>query len=218
VSDTRRLWPGLHCTAWNRKSGLRQAAAISGNGIHSIIGGIMTASKTATKSAKSSAKPASKSTRSHASEPDAIELLMDDHKKVKKLFKEYEKLAKQEDTEGKVEIASQICEELTIHTTVEEEIFYPAARAAIGDEDMVNEAIVEHASAKDLIAQIQEMSGDDEMYDAKVKVLCEYIEHHVEEEEKEMFPKAKKAKMDLEGLGNQIMERKEELMTETAGA
>jgi hemerythrin-like domain-containing protein len=170
----------------------------------------MTASKTAAKSAK----PASKSTRS--SEPNAIELLMDDHKKVKKLFKEFEKLSKQEDVDGKVEIANQICEELTVHAMLEEEIFYPAARDAIGDEDIVNEAIVEHASAKDLIAQIQEMSGDDEMYDAKVTVLSEYINHHVEEEEKEMFPKAKKAKMDLEGLGVQIMERKEELMTTTA--
>jgi hemerythrin superfamily protein len=172
----------------------------------------MTASKTAAKSAK----PATKSTRSHAGETDAIELLMGDHKKVKKLFKEFEKLSKQEDIDGKVEIATQICEELTVHAAVEEEIFYPAARAAIGDDDMLNEALVEHATAKDLIAQIQEMSGDDEMYDAKVTVLSEYINHHVEEEETEMFPKAKKAKMDLEGLGVQIMERKEELMTATA--
>jgi len=160
------------------------------------------ASKTAT-------KPATKS--AHV---DAIALLIDDHKQVKKLFKEYEKLAKQDDTEGKVEIAMQICDELTVHATIEEEIFYPAARAAIKDDDMLNEATVEHATAKDLIAQIQEMSGDDEMYDAKVKVLSEYIEHHVEEEETEMFPKAKKAKMDLEGLGVQLMERKEELTTE----
>jgi hemerythrin-like domain-containing protein len=173
----------------------------------------MTASKTAAKSAK----PASKSSRSSGA-TDAIELLMDDHKKVKKLFKEFEKLAKAQDVDGKVEIANEICEELTMHTTIEEEIFYPAARAAIGEEDMVNEAIVEHASAKDLIAQIREMSGDDEMYDAKVKVLSEYIDHHVEEEEKEMFPKAKKAKMDLEGLGVQLMERKEELVTETESA
>ncbi|HTH45594.1 MAG TPA: hemerythrin domain-containing protein [Oxalicibacterium sp.] len=173
---------------------------------------MMTASKTAAKSAK----PATKSTRSHAGETDAIELLMGDHKKVKKLFKEFEKLSKQEDIDGKVEIATQICEELTVHAAVEEEIFYPAARAAIGDDDMLNEALVEHATAKDLIAQIQEMSGDDEMYDAKVTVLSEYINHHVEEEETEMFPKAKKAKMDLEGLGVQIMERKEELMTATA--
>ncbi|HEX2604735.1 MAG TPA: hemerythrin domain-containing protein [Oxalicibacterium sp.] len=176
----------------------------------------MTASKTASKSAKPASKSASKS--SHSSTPDAIELLMEDHKKVKKLFKEFEKLSKQEDIEGKVEIANQICEELTVHATIEEEIFYPAARDALGDEDIVNEAIVEHASAKDLIAQIQEMSGDDEMYDAKVTVLSEYINHHVEEEEKEMFPKAKKAKMDLEGLGVQLMERKEELMTETESA
>jgi len=176
----------------------------------------MTASKTASKSAKPASKSASKS--SHSSTPDAIELLMEDHKKVKKLFKEFEKLSKQEDIDGKVEIANQICEELTVHATIEEEIFYPAARDAIGDEDIVNEAIVEHASAKDLIAQIQEMSGDDEMYDAKVTVLSEYINHHVEEEEKEMFPKAKKAKMDLESLGMQLMERKEELMTETESA
>jgi hemerythrin superfamily protein len=173
----------------------------------------MTASKTAAKSAKT----ASKSTRSSGS-TDAIALLIADHKEVKKLFKEFEKLSKAEDIDGKVEIANQICEELTVHATIEEEIFYPAAREAIGEEDMMNEAIVEHASAKDLIAQIQEMSGDDEMYDAKVKVLSEYIDHHVEEEEKEMFPKAKKAKMDLEGLGVQLMERKEELMTETESA
>jgi hemerythrin superfamily protein len=177
--------------------------------IHNCIltGGIMTASKTAAKSAK----PASKS-----SSTDAIELLIDDHKKVKKLFKEFEKLAKQDDTDAKVEIAMQICEELTIHASIEEEIFYPAARRAINDDDMLNEAVVEHATAKDLIAQIQEMAGDDELYDAKVKVLSEYINHHVEEEEGEMFPKARKAKMDLEGIGVQLLERKEELMSEVA--
>jgi hemerythrin superfamily protein len=169
--------------------------------------------------AKSATKPASKSPARSASQsagPDAVSLLIDDHKKVKKLFKEYEKLAKQEDTEGKVEVAMQICEELTVHAQIEEEIFYPAARDAIGDDDMLNEAEVEHATAKDLIAQIQEMSGDDEMYDAKVKVLSEYINHHVEEEEGEMFPKAKKAKMDLEALGVQLLERKEELTAAVA--
>jgi hemerythrin-like domain-containing protein len=163
----------------------------------------MTASKSASKPAKSSASS------------DAVSLLMDDHKAVKKLFKEFEKLAKAEDIDGKVEIANQICEELTIHATIEEEIFYPAARDAIKDDDLLNEAEVEHATAKDLIAQIREMAGDDEMYDATVKVLSEYINHHVEEEETEMFPKAKKAKMDLEGLGIQLMERKEELSAET---
>jgi len=163
---------------------------------------------------KASSKPASKG--AHTGGQDAIDLLVDDHKKVKKLFKEYEKLSKQDDIDGKVEVANQICEELTIHTTVEEELFYPAAREAIGDADMVNEAIVEHASAKDLIAQLREMDGDDEMYDAKVTVLCEYIHHHVDEEESEMFPKCRKAKMDLADLGARIAERKEELMSETA--
>ncbi len=161
------------------------------------------------------AKPARKSPAKSATKaagPDAVSLLMDDHKKVKKLFKEYEKLAKKDDIEGKVDVAMQICEELTVHATIEEEIFYPAARAAIKDDDLLNEAEVEHATAKDLIAQIEQMSGDDPMYDAKVKVLSEYIDHHVTEEEDEMFPKAKKAKMDMAGLAVEMMERKEELM------
>jgi len=147
---------------------------------------------------------------------DAIELLINDHKKVKKLFKDFEKSAKADDVAGKVEIARQICEELTVHAMIEEEIFYPAARAAVKDQDMFNEAEVEHASAKDLIAQIEEMDGDDDMYDATVKVLSEYIEHHVTEEEGEMFPKARKAKLDLAELGEQLLTRKEELMTATA--
>lgn len=158
---------------------------------------------------KSAHKPAKSASN------DAISLLMEDHENVKKLFKEYEKLAKHGDLDGKVDLANQICEELTIHTMIEEEIFYPAARTAFGDaEDLINEAEVEHATAKDLIAQIQEMAGDDPMYDATVKVLSEYIDHHVKEEETEMFPKAKKAKLNLEGLGVQMMERKEELGAE----
>lgn len=158
-------------------------------------------------------KPATKTaSKTRGSTPDAIDLLIEDHDKVKKLFKEYEKIAKKGDVEAKVEIAQQICEELTIHAQIEEEIFYPAARQAINDDDMLNEAEVEHATAKDLIAQIQEMSGEDEMYDAKVKVLGEYINHHVEEEEGEMFKKVKKSKLDLDEIAVQLMERKEELM------
>ncbi|MDQ7970125.1 MAG: hemerythrin domain-containing protein [Oxalicibacterium faecigallinarum] len=158
-------------------------------------------------------KPATKSTaKSRKSTPDAVDMLIEDHEKVKKLFKEFEKLAKKDDTEGKVEVAQKICEELTIHAQIEEEIFYPAARQAINDDDMLNEAEVEHATAKDLIEQISGMSGDDEMYDAKVKVLSEYINHHVEEEEGEMFKKVRKSKLDLDELAVQMMERKEELM------
>jgi hemerythrin-like domain-containing protein len=159
--------------------------------------------------------PASKST-SHANHEDAISLLIEDHKKVKKLFKSYEQCSKKDDVDGKLDIARQIFEELTIHTMIEEEIFYPAARAAIKDDDLLNEAKVEHATAKDLIAQLEEMDGDDPLYDAKITVLSEYIDHHVKEEESEMFPKAKKARMDLEGLGVRMMERKEELMTAIA--
>lgn len=156
-------------------------------------------------------KSAIKSTSKQKETANAIDLLTQDHKNVKKLFKEFEKFAKNEDTSAKVEVANKICEELTVHAQIEEEIFYPAARKAIKDDDMLNEALVEHSTAKDLIAQIQDAKGDDDMYDAKVKVLSEYINHHVKEEEEEMFEKAKKSKMDLEDLGVQLLKRKEEL-------
>ncbi len=143
---------------------------------------------------------------------DAIKLLTEDHNKVKKLFKEFKKLAEKNDEEGKEELATQICKELTVHAQLEEEIFYPAVRAAIDDDDLMNEAMVEHGSAKDLIAQIQSMKASDPMYDAVVTVLGEYINHHVEEEQNEMFPKAQKSDMDLEELGVEIAERKKALM------
>lgn len=146
------------------------------------------------------------------SKDSAITMLMVDHAKVKKLFKEFEKLSKKDD-DGKVEIANQICMELIVHAKAEEEVFYPAARMAINDDDMLNEAEVEHDTAKDLIAQIQTMSPNDEMYDAKVTVLGEYIDHHVKEEETEMFPKVRKAKVDLSELGQQLKMKKEELMS-----
>lgn len=155
-------------------------------------------------------------TKTTSASTNAVDLLIQDHEKVKKLFKEYERLAKKGDTEGKQEVAMHICEELTVHTTIEEEIFYPAAKAAFDEKDLVNEAAVEHASAKILIDQIKKTSPKDEMYDALVKVLNEYIEHHVKEEETEMFPKAKKAKLDLNALGARMMERKDALMGETA--
>ena len=105
---------------------------------------------------------------------------------------------------------------LTVHATVEEEIFYPAAREALGEEeDLIDEADVEHATAKDLIAQIEGSSpAEDALFDAKVKVLGEYIAHHVKEEEGEMFPKAKKGKLDAAALGLEIAARKDELMAE----
>jgi hemerythrin superfamily protein len=138
----------------------------------------------------------------------AIDLLVDDHKKVKKLFKDFDKLKDKGDAEDKQALVQEICNELILHTQIEEEIFYPAARDVL-EEDMLNEAEVEHASAKDLIEQIQALDPSDPMYDAKVTVLGEYIEHHVEEEEKEMFPKMKKSKVDLEALGEEMASMKE---------
>jgi hypothetical protein len=162
---------------------------------------------------KSSAKTPAATAR--AGKTDATALLERDHADVKKLFKQYEKLA-DADAEGaeRQALAMQICQMLTVHATVEEEIFYPAARAAEVEADLLDEAEVEHASAKDLIAQIQSMSPDDDLYDAKVTVLGEYIDHHVQEEENEMFPKCRRADMDLAGLAEQLAERKSELMAE----
>jgi hemerythrin superfamily protein len=146
---------------------------------------------------------------------DAITLLTADHAKVKKLFKEFESLQEDDgaDTDRSA-LVIQICTELKVHAEIEEEIFYPAVRKAIEDGDLMDEAVVEHAGAKELIAQLEDMSPDDELYDAKVTVLAEQIQHHVKEEEGEMFPKARKAKVDGEALGAQMTERKAELMAE----
>jgi hemerythrin superfamily protein len=143
---------------------------------------------------------------------DAIAMLMADHKKVKKLFADFDKLKDGGSDEDKASIVDQICNELKIHTELEEEIFYPAVRKAIDDEDLMDEALVEHAGAKELIAQLEDASPEDDLYDAKVTVLGEQIDHHVKEEEGDMFPKAKKAKVDTEALGATMLKRKITLM------
>ena len=147
---------------------------------------------------------------------DACDLLDADHKAVKAMFKEYETLteSRSRSSTKKRQLANQICKELTVHATIEEEIFYPAARKAIKDNGLMNEAMVEHASAKDLIAQIKGMDAGDEMFDAKVTVLGEYIDHHVKEERTEMFVKVRSTKLDLVKLAEQLQLRKEELMAE----
>jgi hemerythrin superfamily protein len=169
---------------------------------------------TATKKA-----PAKKSTRGAArtedAGPDAIKLLTTDHREVKVLFQQYQALVDHEaEDDEKQSIAQQICLMLTVHAQIEEEIFYPAAQESIKEPDLIDEATVEHASAKDLIAQIQASDPGDDLFDAKVKVLGEYIDHHVKEEESELFPQARKAKLDLKGLGVQLQERKYALMAE----
>lgn len=160
-----------------------------------------TQTQSATKPKRSSAKAS----------PDAIKLLKDDHREVEAWFEEFEKT-----TSGskKQKLANQICTALTVHAQIEEEIFYPACRDAGIDDDMMDEADVEHDGAKKLIAEIEDGKPGDDHWDAKVKVLSEMIKHHVKEEEQRdgMFAKAKKADLDLEELGAQLQARKRELM------
>ncbi|MDN4039647.1 hemerythrin domain-containing protein [Massilia sp. YIM B02443] len=151
-------------------------------------------------------------TKDQAAEQDAIVLLTKQHKEVADMFDEFENMSDRATT-SKKKLVEKICEQLIMHTAIEEEIFYPAVREASKEtEDMVDEAVVEHASAKDLIAQLQEADPGDELYDAKVKVLGEQIEHHVEEEEEEMFPKVRKLKLDLQALGQEMAARRDELL------
>ena len=156
------------------------------------------------------------------SKPDACTLLDADHRKVKAMFKEYETLTKSRAASAsrkKRDLANQICLELTVHAQIEEEIFYPALREAIKDTDLLDEAEVEHASAKDLIAQIEQSGEVDDKFDAKVTVLGEYIDHHVKEERAEIFVKARAArKLDLVAMREALSARKEELMAELTGA
>jgi len=142
---------------------------------------------------------------------DAIALLKSDHRTVEDLFEQFESAS---GNGRKRKIAEQICLELTVHAQIEEEIFYPACEGKI-EEDLLKEAYVEHDGAKVLIAEIEAGGPDDDYYDAKVKVLSEQIEHHVEEEEKRMegmFAQARKAGLDMDALGDQLRARKEELI------
>ncbi len=146
---------------------------------------------------------------------NAVDLLEEDHKKVKQLFKDYEDLVKNKGSATqKHKIAMDICKELTVHAKVEEEIFYPKVRKAIGEKDMLDEAEVEHSTAKDLIRQIENGTPKDDLYDAKVIVLGEYINHHVKEEEGEMFPKVRRSDLDLKKMGEELQKRKTELMSD----
>ena len=161
----------------------------------------MTTTKT---SAPDKAKPAPK---------DAIALLKADHEAVSQLFSEYEKTRS---VPNKKALVGEICTALSVHAQIEEEIFYPAVKAALKDKLLVPEATVEHAGVKDLIAQLEGVEPDGEMYDAKVKVLSEYVKHHVKEEQNEMFPKAKSSSLDMVDLGTRMAARKDELLAAAA--
>lgn len=165
----------------------------------------MTATKTAAKtSATTKAKPAAQ---------DAIALLKADHEAVSQLFAEYEKTRS---VPNKKALVAEICTALTVHAQIEEEIFYPAVKAALKDKMLVPEATVEHAGVKDLIAQLKDATPDGDMYDAKVKVLSEYVKHHVKEEQTEMFTKAKASSLDMAELGARMAARKEDLLAQAA--
>ena len=159
---------------------------------------------TATKSARPRAAPMPK---------DAIAMLRADHRKVSALFDDFE--AARSAAKKKMLVA-QICEELTVHTALEEEVFYPAVKAAMRDKELVPEATVEHASVKDLIAQVKDVEPDGEMYDAKVKVMSEFVKHHVKEEQNEMFPKAQQTRLDMVALRDEMLARKQLLLAESA--
>jgi len=151
----------------------------------------------------------SKKSPAPAKPQQATALLRADHKRVSDLFAQYEKTRS---TAKKKELVSTICTELGVHAQVEEEIFYPAVKQALKDTELVPEATVEHATLKDLIAQVEGVEPDGEMFDAKIKVLSEYVKHHVKEEHTEMFPKAKQTRLDMYALGARIAERKAELL------
>ncbi len=169
-----------------------------------------TSKKTA---AKTVARKAPAKSAGAAAGPDAIALLRADHKRVAALYDQYEgarSVAK------KKALVATICQELSIHAQVEEEIFYPAVKTALKDKEMVPEATVEHATLKELIAQVKDKEPYGEMFDAKIQVMSEYTKHHVKEEQTEMFPKAQKTKLDMKALGARIAARKAELMADPA--
>jgi len=149
---------------------------------------------------------------------DAISLLTNDHAEVNELFEQYKALAEDEGsmTTDKQSLAEEICTMLTVHAAIEEEIFYPAVRDALDDSKLLDEAEVEHQAAKDLIEQIQDSDPSDPLYDARVKVLGEYVNHHVQEEEGELFPQVRDAELDLDSLAAEMSARQEALLSADA--
>ena len=165
--------------------------------------------RAASKKSSSRPKQTKSSKRAAPRKPDAIRLLKDDHARVEALFERFERTRGEKQKE---KIAETICAELKVHAQLEEELFYPAAREVIDDKELLNEAEVEHASAKELIAQIERSSPSDEKYDARVNVLGEYVRHHVKEEEGQMFKEVRQSELDLVALGERMQARKRSLL------
>lgn len=175
------------------------------------------ATKAKTKTARAAERQSSRSQaaeRKKAGEADlsAVELLERDHRQVEELFEQYSQLRAAD--AAKADLAQKICLALEVHAQIEEELFYPRARAATKDNDLIDESLVEHATVKTLIGEIEEMDVGDELYDAKVRVLGEMVKHHIHEEEQELFPEIEAAKVDLAALGKELSARKNALLTE----
>jgi Hemerythrin HHE cation binding domain len=168
---------------------------------------------TATKTIGKATSQAGHTSLKQGAPKDAIALLKADHEAVSQLFAEYERTRS---VPNKKALVAEICTALSVHARIEEEIFYPAVQAALKDKLLVPEATVEHAGVKDLLAQLDGAEPDGEMYDAKVKVLSEYVKHHVKEEQTEMFPKVKASSLDIATLGALMATRKEELLSQAA--
>ena len=145
---------------------------------------------------------------------NAVDLLTRDHDEVDKLFKQYDEIKDGASDAEKERLVAEICNALTVHAQIEEAIFYPAARRALDEEedkDLLDEAAVEHQTLKDIIGRLEMAPPSDPLYDAGVKVLSEYVKHHVREEEKELFPKVKSSDMDLNAIGQELAQRKQQL-------
>ena len=156
---------------------------------------------------------ASRSKERQQASRNAFDVLEEDHREVEEWFDEYDEL-KDTDEDGKAELAEKICLSLKVHAQIEEEIFYPQAREASQDKDLIDEALVEHSTVKNLIGEIEEMEVGEELYDAKIRVLGEVVKQHIKEEEEELFPELQSTKMDLDAVGKELAGRKQELMVE----
>jgi hemerythrin superfamily protein len=183
---------------------------------HQIEQGLKMATKAKTRAARNAerksgrSQPANRKRESREPAQNAFDLLEQDHREVEEWFDEFDELDGDERRKG--ELAKEICLALTVHAQIEEEIFYPAARDATGDNDLIDEAVVEHAAVKQMIAEIEKMKPGQELYDAKIRVLGEMVKRHIREEEEELFPELQSAKMDLDAVGQELAERKKELM------
>jgi len=162
---------------------------------------------------RKSSRSQTASRKKEAQQVNAFDLLEQDHREVEEWFDEFDEL-KDSDEDRKGELAEKICLALKVHAQIEEEIFYPQAREASEDNDLIDEAVVEHATVKNLIGEIEAMEVGEELYDAKIRVLGEMVKQHIKEEEQELFPELQSTKMDLDAVGKELAERKQELMAE----